>query len=124
GKNCLELVAVTLPKNTNRISQLCTVSFLPSRKTPILWIMPFYFTTLLLFLNSKKTKSPVFMYHFVTIKDIARELNISVSTVSRALRDTFDVSPKTRKKVLKKAKELGYQPNLNARGLSQGKTNN
>jgi len=72
----------------------------------------------------KQNQTTCLMYHFVTIKDIARELNISVSTVSRALRDTFDVSPKTRKKVLKKAKELGYQPNLNARGLSQGKTNN
>ena len=64
------------------------------------------------------------MYHFVTIKDIAQELNISVSTVSRALRDTHDVSLETRQRVLKKAKELGYKPNMNARGLSQGKTNN
>jgi|SRR5690554_571829 len=64
------------------------------------------------------------MYHFVTIKDIARELNVSVSTVSRALRDTFDVSQETREKVLQKVNELGYKPNLNARGLSQGKTHN
>lgn len=64
------------------------------------------------------------MHHFVTIKDIARELNISVSTVSRALRDTYDVNPETKSKVLKKATELNYKPNLNARGLSQGKTHN
>jgi LacI family transcriptional regulator len=64
------------------------------------------------------------MHHFVTIKDIARELNISVSTVSRALRDTYDVNPDTKSKVLQKAKELNYKPNLNARGLSQGKTFN
>ena len=60
----------------------------------------------------------------VTIKDIARELNISVSTVSRALRDTFDVSSETKHLVLEKAKELNYKPNFNARGLSQGRTNN
>ncbi|AEL26692.1 LacI family DNA-binding transcriptional regulator [Cyclobacterium marinum] len=60
----------------------------------------------------------------ITIKDIARELNISVSTVSRALRDAFDVSLETKQMVLEKAKELNYKPNYNARGLSQGKTNN
>lgn len=64
------------------------------------------------------------MHHFVTIKDIARELKISVSTVSRALRDTYDVNPETKSKVLQKAAELNYKPNLNARGLSQGKTHN
>lgn len=57
----------------------------------------------------------------ITIKDIARELNISVSTVSRALRDAFDVSLETKQMVLEKAKELNYKPNYNARGLSQGK---
>lgn len=62
------------------------------------------------------------MNHFITIKDIARELDISVSTVSRALRDTYDVSIKTKSKVLQKAAELKYKPNLNARGLSQGRT--
>lgn len=62
------------------------------------------------------------MHHFITIKDIARELNISVSTVSRALRDTYDVNAETKSKVLKKAAELNYKPNFNARGLSQGKT--
>jgi len=60
----------------------------------------------------------------ITIKDIARELNISVSTVSRALRDAYDVNPDTKSKVLKKAAELQYRPNYNARGLSQGKTHN
>lgn len=64
------------------------------------------------------------MHHFVTIKDIARELNVSVSTVSRAMRDTYDISIETKKKVLAKAEELNYKPNFNARGLSQGRTNN
>ena len=44
-------------------------------------------------------------HHFVTIKDIAKALNISVSTVSRALRNTFDVNQETRDKVLAKDNE-------------------
>ena len=60
----------------------------------------------------------------VTIKDIARILNISISTVSRALRDAYDVNPETRDKVLKLAKELDYKPNFNASGLAGGNTRN
>jgi LacI family transcriptional regulator len=62
--------------------------------------------------------------HFATIKDIARELQISVSTVSRALRDTYDVSQETREKVLAMAAQLHYKPNFNAIGLVNNKTNN
>lgn len=62
--------------------------------------------------------------HYVTIKDIARALDISVSTVSRALRDTYDVNPETREKILKKAAELNYKPNFNATGLVQSSTHN
>jgi len=64
------------------------------------------------------------MHHFVTIKDIARVLNISVSTVSRALRDTYDVNQDTKKRVLAMASELNYKPNLNAIGLVQGNSHN
>lgn len=64
------------------------------------------------------------MHHHTTIKDIAKALNISVSTVSRALRDTYDVSAETRERVVQKAAELKYKPNFNARGLSQGRTHN
>lgn len=63
-------------------------------------------------------------HHFATIKDIARELQISVSTVSRGLRDTYDVSQETRKKVLAMAARLNYKPNLNAIGLVNNKTHN
>ena len=59
-----------------------------------------------------------------TIKDIARELGISMVTVSRAIRDTHDVSKATRERVLAKARELNYQINYNARGLKGQKTNN
>lgn len=56
----------------------------------------------------------------VTIKDIAKILNISISTVSRALRDTHDVNQETKAKILALAKELHYKPNLNATGLAKG----
>lgn len=62
--------------------------------------------------------------HQNTIKDIARELKISVATVSRAFRDTHDVSKETRKKVLSKAEELNYRPNFNATGLASHKSHN
>jgi LacI family transcriptional regulator len=63
-------------------------------------------------------------HRFVTIKDIARSLNISVSTVSRALRNAYDVNEQTREKVLALAAEMNYKPNFNATGLAQGRTHN
>jgi len=63
-------------------------------------------------------------HHFVTIKDIAKQLNVSVSTVSRALRDTYDVSQETKDKVVSLAQELKYKPNFNATGLAKGSTHN
>ena len=56
------------------------------------------------------------------IKDIARDLGVSSMTVSKALRNQFDISEKTRKRVIKRAEELGYQPNLVARGLVTRRT--
>lgn len=64
------------------------------------------------------------MKHFITIKDIARELNVSVSTVSRAIRDTYDVNKETRDKVLEMAARLNYKPNFNATGLAKRSTHN
>lgn len=52
-----------------------------------------------------------------TIKDIAREAGVSVSTVSRALTDRWDVNPQTRLDILKVAQRLDYRPNLMARNL-------
>jgi LacI family transcriptional regulator len=63
-------------------------------------------------------------HHIVTIKDLAKILDISVSTVSRALRDTYDVSPETKEKVNALAKELKYRPNFNATGLAKRSTHN
>lgn len=58
----------------------------------------------------------------VTIKDIARELKISPSTVSRALKDHPDISPATKKAVRELAQELDYQPNSVALSLRKSKT--
>lgn len=64
------------------------------------------------------------MSNLITIKDIARALNISVSTVSRALRDAHDVSQETKNKVEAMASALHYKPNFNAMGLANGKSHN
>ncbi|MCE7044515.1 LacI family DNA-binding transcriptional regulator [Dyadobacter sp. CY312] len=61
---------------------------------------------------------------YITIKDIAKALDISVATVSRALRDTYDVNAQTRQKVLDMANELNYKPNFNATGLVKRSTHN
>jgi len=58
----------------------------------------------------------------VRLKDIARDLGVSVVTVSKVLRGNSDVGEQTRKRVLKRMKELNYQPNMMARGLASGRT--
>src|SRR6186713_3283993 len=57
-----------------------------------------------------------------TIKDIARKLNVSISTVSRALRDASDVSKETKNAVKALSEELNYQPNKFALSLQQKQT--
>ncbi len=57
-----------------------------------------------------------------TIKDIAKQLNISLSTVSRALRNASDVKVETRKAVLALAEELKYEPNRLAISLRERQT--
>jgi LacI family transcriptional regulator, repressor for deo operon, udp, cdd, tsx, nupC, and nupG len=58
-----------------------------------------------------------------TIKHIAKKLNISISTVSRALHDHPRIGLTTKKKVQHMAAELGYEPNQTAIFLQKGKTN-
>ena len=57
-----------------------------------------------------------------TIKDIARQLNVSISTVSRAMRNAPDVNIDTRKAVMALSEELNYQPNKLALSLKQKQT--
>jgi len=58
----------------------------------------------------------------VTIKDIARELGLSVNTVSRALNGKPDVNPQTKKRIEEAARRLGYIPNSVARSLVAGRS--
>jgi LacI family transcriptional regulator len=51
------------------------------------------------------------------MKDIARDLGVSVMTVSKALRSHSDIGEETKLRVFKGARELNYRPNLIARGL-------
>ena len=53
----------------------------------------------------------------VTIKDIAKAANVSYSTVSRALAGQPQIPEETRNKILALANEMGYTPNILAKGL-------
>lgn len=61
--------------------------------------------------------------HPITIKDIARELGISPSTVSRALKDHPDISPQTKIQVREMVEKMKYKPNAVALSLRSRKTN-
>ena len=67
-----------------------------------------------------KTYDSVMKY--VTIKDIARELVVSVSTVSRALNNDASIRKETREKIQATAKRMGYVPNPVATNLKFGRT--
>src|SRR3954452_17059334 len=58
----------------------------------------------------------------VRLKDIARDLNVSVMTVSKVVRGCADVGAETRSRVLAKIKEMNYQPNWVARSLAARRT--
>jgi len=58
----------------------------------------------------------------VTIKDVARESGVNISTVSRALNNDYGVNDRTREHVTAVAARLGYHPNRVARGLVTGRT--
>jgi LacI family transcriptional regulator len=55
--------------------------------------------------------------------DIARDLGLSVITVSKALRNRPDISASTRARILRRCQELNFRPNLAARALVTGRTN-
>ena len=61
--------------------------------------------------------------HQTTIIDIAKELGVSNSTVSRALHNHPDINADTRQAILDKAQELDYQPNQLAHSLVKSRTN-
>lgn len=59
----------------------------------------------------------------MTIKDIAKNLNVSYSTVSLSLNNDPRVAEKTKKRVIEEAERLGFTFNANARSLVTKKTN-
>ena len=59
----------------------------------------------------------------ITIYDLAKALNYSPSTISRALNDHKSISSKTVKKIKEQAEKMGYRPNTLAAGLRNNKSN-
>ena len=59
----------------------------------------------------------------VTSRDVARVAGVSQSTVSRVFSDVSSVKPELKERVYRAAEEIGYRPNLVARGMISGKTN-
>ena len=58
----------------------------------------------------------------ITIKDIARRVGKSTTTVSRALNDYNDISPETKAMIRQVANEMGYSPNALAQRLQNQRT--
>src|SRR5260221_2067332 len=61
-------------------------------------------------------------FEAITIKDIAKALNLSVSSVSKALRGSHEISEETKKNVLAYAREHNYKPNPIAQSLKKGRS--
>lgn len=62
------------------------------------------------------------MNNSVTLRDIAKALNLSISTISKALNDSHEIGVETKKKILEYAKKHHYSPNRMAKGLKEGKS--
>ncbi|MCX5632065.1 MAG: LacI family DNA-binding transcriptional regulator [Phycisphaerae bacterium] len=58
----------------------------------------------------------------ISLKQIAESTNLSITTISRVLRDNGEVSSDTRKRVLDAAKKMRYRPNMLVQGIQTGKT--
>ena len=59
----------------------------------------------------------------ITLKQLSSILGVSISTISKALNDSHEISDATKKRIVKSAKLHNYQPNKIAVGLKSGKTN-
>jgi DNA-binding LacI/PurR family transcriptional regulator len=71
----------------------------------------------------KKLSEPMPGGSGATSYDVAELAGVSQSAVSRAFRKGASIAPKTREKIMRAAKQLGYQPNAFARGLITRRTN-
>ena len=81
-----------------------------------------YFVEWEQFFKFERIRARTTMATQITIKDIAKILGISVSTVSRALKNHPDISAETKKEVQELAKKLNYTPNAIALSLRNKKT--
>ncbi|OON69918.1 LacI family DNA-binding transcriptional regulator [Hymenobacter sp. CRA2] len=70
----------------------------------------------------KKSSAPAAAGSSVSMADLARELGVSMTTISRALSDHHSIGPAMKQKVLKLAKKYNYQPNRLASALRKGKS--
>ncbi|MDG1029066.1 MAG: LacI family DNA-binding transcriptional regulator, partial [Flavobacteriaceae bacterium] len=62
------------------------------------------------------------MKNKITLKKMAQELNVSISTVSKALKDSYEIGEETRERIQAFAKQKGYRPNNIALSLKNKKT--
>jgi LacI family transcriptional regulator len=62
------------------------------------------------------------MNNSITLKDIAKALNLSISTISKSLNDSYEISIETKKRVIEFSKANHYSPNRLAKGLKEGKS--
>lgn len=74
--------------------------------------------------DGKSARTAIASGRSVTIKDLAAELGLSITTISRALNGYPDVGEETRAKVVGAAKRMGYRPNRNAQRLVLQRTHN
>lgn len=58
----------------------------------------------------------------ITLSQVAKRAGVSLATASKALNERDEVAPATRRRVLKAAEELDFEPNAIARGLTSGRT--
>ena len=61
-------------------------------------------------------------FETITIKDIAKALNLSIATVSKALRNSYEISAETKKLITDYAEKHNYKPNPMAQSLRKGKS--
>src|SRR5450432_1079366 len=91
----------------------------------MIWRTHFYYVTSDVAGRSAKIACHIASFEVrmaIRMKDIAAELGISTVAVSKAFNNHRDVSPATRERVLRRMKELNYQPSLHAQGLASGHT--
>lgn len=76
----------------------------------------------MLLLQIRPIPKAITMNHSVTLKDIAKALNLSISTISKSLNDSHEISLDTKQRVMDYARAHHYFPNRMAKSLKEGKS--